>query len=320
MTRGEGEGALPSLPDGRSQPDPSVHQLRLFVVLAEELHFGRAAARLYMTQPAFSQQIRGLERRLGLQLVERTSRVVELTPSGQALLLHARAVAEAMDGLRQAAEARSREITGRVVIGALTAELAMPQTRAILDELHTRHPQLAVEMRSLNFVNQYEALVSGEVDVAFLRPPAPRGIRVQHLAEEPRVVCLPATDPLTDQERLTLAQLAAHTMPTMPPESPGVWRDFWAVNPRPDGAPIRFGPLAVDVEGVLSLIAHGQTIGILPASARDFYPRPGIRYRDLVDAPPCTMALTWFAKNHNRPGVTLIRNIARSVLRRRQSG
>jgi len=319
MTAGSDEGARPpGGPDGRSEP--SVHQLRLFVVLAEELHFGRAAARLFMSQPAFSQQIRVLERRLGLQLVERTSRVVELTHAGQTLLPHARTVADAMATLRHVADTRTRGISGRIVVGTLTAEPAMPHTHAILDELHTRHPDVAIEMRSLNFVNQYEALACGEVDIAFLRPPAPSGIQTLLLAEEPRVVCLPADDPLTAHERLTLDDLTDRAMPLMPPESPQEWRDFWAINPRPNGVPVRFGPLAVDIEGVLHMIARGQTIGMLPASARDFYPRPGIRYRDVTDAPPCTMALAWFAKNRNRPDIAAIRNIARTVLRQKPSG
>ena len=171
-------------------------------------------------------------------------------------------------------------------------------------------------MRSLNFVNQYEGLARGEVDVAFLRPPAPAGIQTLHLTEEPRVVCLPADDPLAAHERISLAQISDHAFVTMPPESPRVWRDFWAINPRPDGKPIRFGPLAVDVEGVLHLVARGQAIGFLPASARKFYPRPGIRYLDVPDAPPCTMALSWFAKNRDCPDITLIRNITRMILDR----
>ncbi|MGW2770780.1 LysR family transcriptional regulator [Streptomyces sp. NPDC001275] len=296
--------------------DPSVHQLRLFAVLAEELHFGRAAARLFITQPAFSKQIRVLEQRLGLQLVERTSRVVELTPAGHALLPEARAVAEAMANLRQVARTRAREISGRIVIGTLTAEPAMPHTHAILDELRKRQPKLSIEMRSLNFINQYEALACGEVDVAFLRPPAPSNIQTQCLTEEPRIVCLPAADPLAAQEHLTLAHLSDRTMIAMPPESPQVWRNFWAIDPRPNGIPIEFGPLAVDIEGVLHVIARRQAIGILPASARDFYPRPGIAYRDLVDASPCTMALTWFAGNRDRPDIAEIRNIARTILQR----
>ncbi|WP_327157728.1 LysR family transcriptional regulator [Streptomyces tubercidicus] len=108
--------------------EPSVHQLRLFLIVAEELHFGRAASRLFMAQPAFSKQIGVLERRLGIRLVERTSRAVELTPSGQALLPQARAVTEAMADLCHVAEVQSRENSGRIVVGTLAAEPAMPHT------------------------------------------------------------------------------------------------------------------------------------------------------------------------------------------------
>ena len=313
--RGDGTAQPPTGPS-HGASDPSTHQLRLFLALADELHFGRAAARLFMTQPAFSQQIRALERRLGLQLIDRTSRSVELTSAGHALLPRAREVTDAMAGLRRAAEARSREISRRVVIGTLSAEPSMPHAQAVLDELHARQPELTVETRALNFVNQYEALVADEVDVAFLRPPAPPGIQTLQLAEEPRVVCLPADDPLAGEGALTLARLAGRPVVTMPPESPREWRDHWAMNPRPDGTPVRYGPLAVDVEGVLHGVARGQAVGFLPASTRDFYPRPGIVYRDLVDAPPCTMALSWSAKNRDRAAVALIRTLARAVVTR----
>ncbi|MDI3417736.1 LysR family transcriptional regulator [Streptomyces luteolus] len=299
-----------------SYAEPSVHQLRLFSVLAEELHFGRSAARLFMSQPAFSQQIRMLEQRLGLRLVERTTRRVELTSAGQALLSEARTVTAAMAGLRRTVESQSRAAAGRVVVGTLAAESAMPITRAILGEVHAKHPQLKVELFNLNFVNQYDALARGEVDIAFLRPPVPAGFQTLKLAEEPRVVCLPADDSLAEKDVLTLDDLSARTMTTMPPESPRAWRDFWAVNPRPDGVPIHFGPVAVDVEGVLHAVAHGQAIGILPASAREFYPRPGIRYRDIPGLQPCEMSLTWTARNRDRHDVELIRTVARSVLRR----
>ncbi|MBL1102662.1 LysR family substrate-binding domain-containing protein [Streptomyces sp. 205] len=202
-----------------------------------------------------------------------------------------------------------------MVIGTLTAEPAMPHTKDLLEELHAHHPGLAIEMRSLNFVNQYEALARGEVDVAFLRPPAPPGIQTLHLTEEPRVVCLPADDPLAVHERISLAQISDHTFVTMPPESPRVWRDFWAINPRPDGKPIRFGPLAVDVEGVLHLVARGQ-VNRFPAClgprilSAPGYSLPGSAGR----APPCTMALSWLAKNRDRPDITLIRNITRTFL------
>ncbi|MFG3258466.1 LysR family transcriptional regulator [Streptomyces sp. NPDC048172] len=321
-----GNGAVPSptgpsdtttttTTNGNGNTDPSTHQLRLFLALAEELHFGRAAARLFMTQPAFSQQIRSLERRLRVQLIDRTSRTVELTASGHALLPRARAVTDAMAELRRAADARSRQMSGRLVIGTLSAEPAMPQAQAILDELAKRQPGLSVETRGLNFFNQYEALATGEVDIAFLQPPAPPGIQVLELAEEPRVVCLADEDPLADEDEVTLEQLAGRPVVSMPRESPQEWRDHWAVDPRPDGSQVRYGPMAADVEGVLHVVARRQAVGFLPASIRAFYPRPGIVYRTLAGGPSCTMALTWSAKNRDRADVALIRKIAREVVR-----
>src|SRR5262245_39900482 len=107
---GETTAGPARLPSQDTRRDPSIHQLRLFLVLAEELHFGRAASRMFMTQPAFSQQIRTLENRFGVPLIHRSSRSVELTHAGEALLPKARAVVEAMARLRQATDLHAREI------------------------------------------------------------------------------------------------------------------------------------------------------------------------------------------------------------------
>ncbi|BCJ66261.1 LysR family transcriptional regulator [Polymorphospora rubra] len=298
------------------QTDPSVHQLRLLLVLAEELHFGRAAARLFMTQPALSRQIKALEDRLTIRLVERTTRTVVLTPAGQALLPAVRDAVSAMDLLRREADSHGRSLTGRLSIGSIGAEAAMPFTHAILDQLRSRHPDIDVRMSSLNFVDHIAALVSGDVDVAFLRPPVPPGIGLLHLATEPRVACLPADDPLAAAPRLTLAQLGGHTFLDVPPEAPRIWWDFWAVNPRPDGTAVRFGGVVSDMEGLLHAVARGEGICFLPAAARKFYPRPGIAYRDVTDLAPSTSALAWLDGNRDQPAVAAIRRAARTVLAR----
>ncbi|MBJ6636685.1 LysR family transcriptional regulator [Streptomyces sp. I5] len=101
--------------------EPSIHQLRLYLTLSEELHFGRAAARLFITQPALSQQIRELEKRLGIPVVERTSRTLTLTEAGQALLPEARAAVAAVDRLRRVADAQLRQISGRLVVETMGA-------------------------------------------------------------------------------------------------------------------------------------------------------------------------------------------------------
>ncbi|MFZ4301970.1 LysR family transcriptional regulator [Streptomyces cinereoruber] len=305
MVTGEtaAEGAAPTGPDPRT---PSAHQLRLFVVLAEELHFSRAAARLFITQSALSQQIRDLERRLGVRLFDRSSRAVTLTPQGRVLLADARGVVAAMDRLSRSASTQARRLSGRLVVGTIGAEAAMPYTRAVLRLLHERHPLVQVDVRSLHFADHFDALFRHDVDVAFLRPPVPPGVEVQHLATEPRLACLSASDPLVDRDRIALAELARHPVIDVPPQVPRLWWDFWAADPRPDGTPVRYGPVASDLEGLLHLVAQGKGMCFLPAAARALFPRPGIRYVEVTDLPPSTAGLAWLRENRTEPLVEAV--------------
>ncbi|MEV5357012.1 LysR family transcriptional regulator [Streptomyces sp. NPDC052693] len=296
--------------------DPTTHQLRLFLTLARELHFGRAAQRLFMTQPSLSRQIRLLENRLGAPLVDRTSRSVQLTEAGRMLLPEAENVVAAMSRLRSRAAEQSRRVRGLLVLGFVAGESAMPYTHAILDELTQRHPALSVELRMLTFGNQFERLADHDVDAAFLRPPLPPPLRTMTLAVEPRVACLRASDPLAGlaaERALTLTDLAEHRMVDMPASASRVWWDDWTVNPRPDGTPVQFGPVVADIEGLLTEVARGHAISFLPEAARRLYPRPGIRYVDVADAPLSSAALAWLPGHHERPAVAALLDAARAV-------
>jgi DNA-binding transcriptional LysR family regulator len=302
----------PAVRPGRSVP--AIHQLRLLLVLAEELHFGRAASRLFVSQPALSRQLADLEERLGCELFARTSRKVEPTDSCRALLPGAREVVEAMDRLMQTAQARGREASGRLIVGAIGAEASMPHARAVLKELQLRHPQIDVEVRNLNFVDHIGQLIDGGVDVVFLRPPVPPGIQLLHMADEGRVVCLPAGDPLAGRASVRLSDLAGRPVVDVPPEVPRLWWDFWVSDPRPDGSPTRYGPVANDLEALLHIVAGRDAIAFLPAAARTFFPRPGVVYVDLEGVAPCTSALAWRAADRDRPTVAAIRRAADVVL------
>ncbi len=295
--------------------EPNFHQLRSFLVLVEELHFGRAATRLFMTQPALSRQIRALESRLGVQLVERSSRRVEMTAAGEALAPQARAVLDAMTTLRDVA-AKTREVAGRLVVGFIGAEAAMPYNRAVLAELRALCPNMDVHVRNLDFSGHLGALTRGEVDVAFSRPPVPPGIETLRIATEPRVACLPADDPLGARTRVTLADLAGRAVADVPPECPRAWGNFLAVDPRPDGAPVRYGPVVADMETLLLAVSAGEAVSFLPATAQVFFPRPGVSYVRVADAPPTTAALVWLPKNRTLPTVTAIRRAAHATVRR----
>ncbi|MFF9306998.1 LysR family transcriptional regulator [Streptomyces sp. NPDC014777] len=297
--------------------DPSTHQLRLFLTLAQELHFGRAAARLFMSQPTLSRQIRLLERKLGVALLDRTSRSVALTPAGRALVPEAREAVWAMARLRRRAAEHARQVRGHLVLGFIAGEAAMPYTHTILGELRRRQPRITVELRALSFGNQFEALGNGDVHAALLRFPLPRALRTIRLATEPRVACLPSADRLASlptERPVSLADLADHLVVDMPTQAPRDWWDDWAVNPRPDGSPVRFGPVAADIESLLHIVARGQAISFLPAAARCLYPRSGVTYVDVADAPQSTAALAWMPTTQDRPVLSALLETARTVI------
>lgn len=306
MAAGRGRRGKPA-----GTAEPSVHQLRLFLTLGEELHFGRAAARVFISQSALSQQIRDLEERLGLQLFRRTSRTVELTTAGEALTLEARKAVAGIDRFRRVAGAQSRELSARLTVGTIGAEAAMPHTRSVLRSLKERHPGTEIQVVTLNFVDHIDALFRQEVDVVFLRPPVPDGIETHHLASEPRVACLSADDPLAHLPRVGLEQLADRPVVRMPQRLPQVWRDFWAVDPRPDGSPVTYGPVVPDMEALLHTVAVGEAMCFLPAAARDFFPRPGVRYVDVTGLTPSVSSLAWLAARRDAPTIAAARHAAR---------
>lgn len=297
----------------RNRRAPSVHQLRLLLVVAEELHFGRAAARMFISQPALSQQIQALEERLGVSLIERGAGGVRLTPAGRAVAEESRAVVEGLDRLLRVADSHAGAITGRLRVGSLGAEAAMPHAGAVLARLRDHHPHLEVEVRNLGFIQQFDSLTDGEVDAAFLRGPLPSGFQSCRLATEPRVVCLAADDPLAGAGTLTLAQLGDRVLVDMPRGVPRAWWDHLTVNPRPDGTPVRFGPVVRDTEAMVLAVLQKRAITFLPASARRLYPRPGLVYVDVPELGESVSFLAWLPANRDLPAVRALRAAARSA-------
>ncbi len=297
----------------RNLREPSVHQLRLLLALAEELHFGQAAARMFISQPALSQQIRALEERVGVTLMERGAGRVRLTPAGRAVAEQSRVVVEGLDRLLQVADSHAGAVTGRLRIGSLGAEAALPHAGMVLTHLHHHHPHLEVEVRNLGFIQQFHALASREVDAAFLRGPLPPGLQCFQLATESRVVCLAADDPLAGEQRLTLAQLADRVVVDMPREVPRDWWDHLTVNPRPDGTAVCFGPVVRDTETMVLTVLQKRAITFLPASARRLYPRPGLVYVDVPELGESVSFLAWLPANRDLPAVRALRAAAHAA-------
>nr|WP_257791776.1 LysR family transcriptional regulator [Amycolatopsis albispora] len=293
--------------------DPSIHQLRMLLTLAEELHFKRAASRLYLTQPALSQQIHSLEQRLGVQFFTRTSRHVELTPTGQALLPLVEKVVKATDHLRTAA---SRSVAGasRLRVGMCENVAALTATRGVLGAYRALYPCLGPDIHVLDFVEQTTALDSGEIDAAFVYLPVPDGLHAVPLTTEPRVVCIASSDPLAARSSVTLAELAGLPVVSLASQMFQGGQQFWAADPRPDGSPVRYTDHRVTrFESLLSMASFGGAIAFVPAVAADLYPRPDIRYVPVVDLPHCTFGVVWPAAHRERPQIAALEEICEQL-------
>nr|WP_127891642.1 LysR family transcriptional regulator [Streptomyces sp. S10(2018)] len=255
-------------------------ELEYFVAVAEELHFGRAAAGLAIAQPALSKAIRRLESRLGVQLLERSSRHVTLTPAGDALLHHGRhalnAVGAAAERARRAGDhqARLRLVIkpggdANLLSGILAAYADRPDARQV-DILFGGATDRADHVRD------------GRADVALLYAPFDdmTGLDHETLMVEGRVAILPPDHRLASRSEVTLADLAQETLPR--------WKGV-----RWTGAPeAGRGPEVTDAAEVLHMIRLGRTVALLPRSLAQPV-HPDLVYRPVTDAPDSELVLAW---------------------------
>jgi len=263
--------------------DLEVRQLRYFVAVAEELHFGRAAGRLGMAQPPLSRAIRELERQLGVALLERTTRQVRLTAAGEVLLLDARTALEAVaTAARRARQAGSPSPRLRVALKADVDGGLLPQ---ILDAYCADDAALPPELVLGGFDEQPQALRDGLADVGLLLCPFDdRGLDSEPLLTEPLLVALAAADPLAARTRLCLPDLAGRRLPGGSPASQGP-----PAGPRRADTPRPASNLAE----IFSLVETGSVVFFAPASVARRYPRSGIAYRPVSDLPDSTLAVAW---------------------------
>ncbi|MFD6104746.1 LysR family transcriptional regulator [Nocardia salmonicida] len=286
----------------------------MLLILAEELHFGRAAKRAYLTQPALSQQIRALEQRLGVRLFERTSRRVELTPVALELLPVARAVVDASTQLRKIAQRASAQAS-LLRIGVCESFATLGHTGRIIEGVSTRFPTLGPDIHVLDTVaDQLAALDRGEIHAALLHLPVPSHLHAVPLAVERRVACLAATDPLVGRESLCLADLAEHEVMTMVPESFPAGRAFWTVDPRPDGSAVRLAQVkASTFESLLATVAMTGAVAFVPASAAQLYGRPDLAFVPVDGLADCTFGVVWRSSENDELPTSGLREVVSEI-------
>lgn len=265
--------------------DVEVRELRYFRAVAEELNFSRAAERLGMAQPPLSRAIRLLERRLGAQLFERTSRHVALTPAGEVLFTES---AKALDAVTTAVR-RTRRTAQQPPALVVIAKPGVGTE--LLRRIADGHPD-PVEIRVSGFGEQAAMLRDGQADVALLGCPGDHsGLDVEVLFTEPRVAALPVRHELAHRTSLTCADFTGRATPFWPDAS-AADRAYWSGRDV-TGGPVTPGPVVHDSEQLLETVALGQAIALLPASVAEWHPRPDVVYRPVVDATPYSLALAW---------------------------
>ena len=269
--------------------------LRQFVVLAEELHFSRAAARMHMTQPPLTQAIQRLERDMGAALFVRSQRSVVLSAAGAALLPTVQRLLLQLDGLPRQARDAANGVSGRLRL-AFVSSIAYGALPGWLRSFNTQHPDVAIELREATLDVQLAAFASGDIDLGFVlhaEGAAPPGLRAWLALREPMVLALAADHPLALRTRVSPVQLAREPLLIFPRHiAPSVYDAVLGVY-RARGHMPRIAQEAIQMQTLVNLVAAGLGVAWVPASMKQLQ-RAGVVYRPLVGTPlRCDTSLVW---------------------------
>ena len=266
-----------------------LRQLRYFVTVADELHFGRAAVRLHMTQPPLSQAIAALEDQLGAPLFVRNRRTVALTPAGAALLPEAkRLLAEAASLPALVRRAAAGE-AGRLAIAFITSAdySVLPP---FLRRYSERYPDVHLSLHEATSDVQVEELLRGRIDAGFLIPPLPDRALAQldylKVLDEPLILCAPAGLALPpDGAPVRLQDLPHLPLIIFPREVSPALHDAILSCWRAAGITPAVGQQAIQMQTIVSLVSAGMGLALVPQSVSNLM-RPGVEYRALADPTP----------------------------------
>lgn len=287
----------------------SLTQLTMFVAVAEEMHFGRAAERLRMTQPPLSRQIQLLEKELGVQLFDRSSRAVTLTAAGKAFLGDARRILQQTERVTLAVRKTSAGKSGILRIG-FTGGSVFSGLERVLDSARRALPDVEIELRELVTMDQLEALSDGSLDLGLTRPPVTRpDLGSQPLLRESLVAAIPAAHPLAGQECVHVKDLHGVDMVMYTPiESRYFFELLSAVFHEARVAPVPVQYMH-QFHSLLALVNLGWGVALVPESAATMH-LDGVVYRPVELRKPAQVELdlVWRRSNDN-PALLRLRQV-----------
>ena len=278
-----------------------LRQLRYFAAVAEELHFGRAAQRLHMTQPPLSQAIQALEELLGAPLFERNRRGVALTAAGAALLPEARRMLAQAQELPQLVQRAAAGEVGRLAL-AFVSSADYSVLPPFLRAYRAAFPQVQIALQEATSDLQLEDLLHGRIDAGLLIPPLPERAREEldylPVLKEPLVLAAPAgLAALHGKRKVALGALPALPLIIFPRAiSPALYDAVLGVFHAAGITPV-IGQEAIQMQTIVSLVSAGMGLALVPQSVSNLK-RPGVEYRALLDSTPLVeTGLAWRRDN-----------------------
>lgn len=266
---------------------------RYFVAVAEELHFGRAAQRLQMSQPPLSQAIRQLERDVGAQLLARTNRRVALTAAGEAFLPECRELLQRAETAARVPRSAASGLSSAVTIGAVASAFTWPLP-TVLDALRAQAPELAIRIMEIDTHEAIERLRSGQIDLGLVRLSSPRpGLTTTTLFHDEFVALLPGAHPMASSRgRLKLADLAEDAWIWLEREVSPDYHDDMSAACRASGFSPRAAHMARSIASQIALVQCGVGVTIIPRAMAADLPSTVVA-RDLHNRPDAvTLAVT----------------------------
>ena len=295
-----------------------LRELRLFLTLAEELHFGRTAEKLRLTPSRVSQSLRELEHKLGAQLVHRTSRRVQLTPYGQQFQRELRPALEQLDGVLERSNTAARSLEGTLRLGLLSGPAGGPHLVEIIRAFEALHPECSVEVVQLSWDDPLGPLRENDVHLMASWVPLeqPDLVVGPTLTRQPRVLAVARQDPLAGRDSVDVEDLA---------DAPVIRFDNW---PRelheaffplrtPAGRPIPGRRIPVGERAVFELavrVARGELVFPTVPSAVPYMGELDLAFVPITGMPLFRSALVW-RRPARDPKLRAFVRVARDVLR-----
>jgi DNA-binding transcriptional LysR family regulator len=270
-----------------------LRDIEIFLTLAEELHFGRTAQRLHVSQARVSQAIKAQERSIGAALFARTSRAVTLTPVGEQLRDDLRAGYDTIQKGLAAASESARGVTGTVRLGVMGA--VGYEIRDVIDRFRAHHPGCAVALREIHFSDPFAALRTGEIDLALLWRP----VREPDLVEGPvvltegRVLAVGRGHELAGRASVSMEDFGDWMFLDAGSNPPDYWLEAMLPARTPSGRPIPRGPRTMTFHEVLTRVAADECLTPLNEHVSQYYSHPGVVFVPVHDAPVTEWALVW---------------------------